>query len=141
MGKGRKNNSNVEILHSNPIGCLLLLEFSIYFQTSQYPKGLKKQGRINVFCSHSVNVTFISHKGKSCNYPMLLNVYACSVIQSCLTLWDPLDCSPPGSSVHGIFQARNLKWVAISLSRGSSQTEDLTHISCVFWIASEFFTY
>ena len=39
------------------------------------------------------------------------------VAQSCLTLYDPMDCSPPGSSVHGIFQARVLEWVAISFSR------------------------
>ena len=38
------------------------------------------------------------------------------VAQSCLTLCDPMDCSPPGSSVHGIFQARTLEWVAISFS-------------------------
>ena len=41
--------------------------------------------------------------------------------QSCPTLCDPLDCSPPGSSVHELFQARVLEWVAISFSRGSSQ--------------------
>ena len=40
--------------------------------------------------------------------------------QSCLTLCDPMDCSPPGSCVHGIPQARMLEWVAISYSRGSS---------------------
>ena len=43
--------------------------------------------------------------------------------QSCLTLRDPMDCSPPGSSVHGILQARILEWVAISFSRGSSRAE------------------
>ena len=42
------------------------------------------------------------------------------VTQSCPTLCDPVDCSPPGSSVHGILQARILEWVAISFSRGSS---------------------
>ena len=42
------------------------------------------------------------------------------IAQSCPTLCDPLDCSPPGSSVHGILQARILEWVAISFSRGSS---------------------
>ena len=42
------------------------------------------------------------------------------VTQSCLNLYDPMDCSPPGSSVHGIFQARILEWVAMSFSRGSS---------------------
>ena len=39
------------------------------------------------------------------------------VDQSCLTLCDPMDCSPPSSSVHGILQARTLEWAAISFSR------------------------
>ena len=47
------------------------------------------------------------------------------------TLCDPMDCSPPGSSVHGIFQARILEWVAISFSRGSSQPRDRTQVSCI----------
>ena len=59
------------------------------------------------------------------------------VAQSCLTLCDPVDCSPPGSSIHGILQARILEWVAISFSRGSSQPRDRTQVSC---IASGFFT-
>ena len=53
-------------------------------------------------------------------------VYSCEmrwhlvlVAQLCLTVCSPMDCSPPGSSVHGIFQARILEWVAISFSRGS----------------------
>ena len=46
------------------------------------------------------------------------------VTQSNLTLCDPLDCSLPGSSLHGIFQARILEWVAISFSRRSSQPRD-----------------
>ena len=45
------------------------------------------------------------------------------VAQSCLTFCDPMDCSPPGSSVHGIFQARILEWVVIPFSRGSSNPE------------------
>ena len=47
------------------------------------------------------------------------------VTQSCPTLCDPMDCSPPGSSVHGTFQARILEWVAISFSRGSSLPSEL----------------
>ena len=43
----------------------------------------------------------------------------CSIPRSCSTLWDPMDCSAPGSSAHGIFQPRILEWVAISSSRGS----------------------
>ena len=46
------------------------------------------------------------------------------------TLCDPMDCNPPGSSVHEIFQARVLEWVAISFSRGSSQPRDQTRVSC-----------
>ena len=44
----------------------------------------------------------------------------CVRTQLCPTLCDPLDCSPPGSSVHGVFQARILEWVASPFSRGSS---------------------
>ena len=49
--------------------------------------------------------------------------------QSYPTLCNPMDCSPPGSSVHGIFQARILEWIAISFSRGSSQPRDQTRVS------------
>ena len=50
--------------------------------------------------------------------------------QSCPTLYDPMSYSPPGSSVHGISQARILEWVGISFSRGSSWPRDQTCISC-----------
>ena len=53
------------------------------------------------------------------------------VAQSCPTLFDPMDCSPPGSSVHEIFQARILEWVAISFSRGSFQPRNWTRVSCI----------
>ena len=59
------------------------------------------------------------------------------VAQSCLTLCDPMDCSPPGSSVHGILQARILEWVAFSSSRASSLPRDTTKVS---YIAGRFFT-
>ena len=51
------------------------------------------------------------------------------VAQSCLTLCDPMDCSLPDSSVHGILQGRILEWVAISFSRGSSRSRDWTWVS------------
>ena len=53
------------------------------------------------------------------------------VAQSCPTLCDPMDCSLPGSSVHGIFQTRVLEWVAISFSKGSSLPRDPTQVSCI----------
>ena len=59
------------------------------------------------------------------------------VSQSCLTLWKPIKCSPVGSSVHGISQARILEWVAISFSRISPWRRDQTQVPC---IAGRFFT-
>ena len=56
---------------------------------------------------------------------------ACSVTQSCPTLWDPMDCSLPGSSVHGVFQARILEWVAMSPPRRPSQPRNRTCASCL----------
>ena len=50
-------------------------------------------------------------------------------LHSCSILCDPMDCSLPGSSVHGILQARILEWVAVPSSRGSSRTSDRTHVS------------
>ena len=58
------------------------------------------------------------------------------VTQSCLTLCDPMDYSPQGSSVHGILQARILEWVAFPFSRGSSPPRDRTWVS---GIAGRFF--
>src|SRR5574337_493665 len=61
----------------------------------------------------------------------------CFVTQLCPTLCNPMDCSPTGSSVHGISQARILEWVAISFSRGSSRPKDQTQVS---YIAGKLFT-
>ena len=71
-----------------------------------------------------------------------LNKYILVCVQSYFShewLCDPMDCSLPGSSVHGILQARILEWVAMPSSRGSFQTRDQTHVSCVSWIAGRFF--
>ena len=51
------------------------------------------------------------------------------VAQSCLTLCDPMDCSLPGSSIHGVFLARVLAWVAVAFSGGSSRPRDRTQVS------------
>ena len=53
----------------------------------------------------------------------------------CLTLCNPMDCTPPGSSVHEISQASTLAWVAMSFSRGSSRHRDRSQVSCISrWI-------
>ena len=51
------------------------------------------------------------------------------IAQSCPTLCNPMDYSPPGSAVYGILQARILEWVAVPFSRGSSKPRDLTQVS------------
>ena len=61
----------------------------------------------------------------------------CLVAKSCPTVCNPMDCSPPGSSIHGISQTRILEWIVISFSRGSFQSRDWTQVSC---IAGRFFT-
>ena len=56
-------------------------------------------------------------------------LYLCLVTQSCPPLYNPMDYSRPGASVHGILQARILEWVAMPSSRGSSQASDRTQVS------------
>ena len=60
-----------------------------------------------------------------------LGMCACPVTKSCLSLCDPMDCSPPGSSIQGTLQARTLEWVAMPSSRGSSPPMDQTRVSCI----------
>ena len=61
----------------------------------------------------------------------MYNLYLCEVAQSCMTLCDPTDCSLPGTSINGIFQATVLEWVATSFSWGSSQSRGQTQVSCI----------
>ena len=75
-----------------------------------------------------------AHTPRAWQHPWghLLSVRAQS-LKSCLTLCDTMDCSPRGSSVHGILQARILEWVTISFTRGSFQPRDR---HCVAYISS-----
>ena len=84
----------------------------------------KQNGKGNLQWGHSRHSQFY-HISRPCMHA------ACLVTQLCLTLCDPQDSSPPGSSVHGISQARILEWVAISFSRGSSLPRDQTSVSCI----------
>ena len=98
------------------------------------PPGQKKKKKI--ICHKKENKTKQQQQQKG-NSPLFVLSMKVKVIQSCLTLCDPMDCGLPGSPVHGIYQARILEWVAFPFSRGSSQSKDQTHISC---IAGGFFT-
>ena len=64
--------------------------------------------------------------------------HICSIVQRCLTLCNPMDGSPPGSSIHGIFPSENTGWAAISSSGGPSRPRDQTRVSHVSCIAGGF---
>ena len=66
---------------------------------------------------------------------ILMMFLLCSVAKSCLILCDHMDCSLPGSSVYGVFQAKILEQVTISHSRGSSQPRDRTFLWLLHWQA------
>ena len=71
------------------------------------------------------------HWKSHCAQLVITSSALCVHAQSHLTLCDPMDCSPPGSSIQWIFWAKILEWVAISYSKRSSQSRDWTHVSCV----------
>ena len=94
-------------------------------------------GRKNQYCEND-HITKCNLQNQCDPYQIINGIFhRVLVTQSCPTLCNPTDCSSPGSSVHEIFQARILEWVAISFSRGSSQPRDQTWVSC---IAGRFFT-
>ena len=92
------------------------------------------QGILRIFkLSHWLSGTVLSE------YFHVLNLRGLKVkvTQLCLSLFDPKDCSLPGSSVHGILQVRILEWVDVPFFRGSSQPRDQIQVS---YIAGGFFT-
>ena len=81
-------------------------------------------------------LNLVSCPPKTCHHHLcrrpIKAFYVCTKsLQSCPTLCDPMDYSPPDSSVHGILQARILEWVAMPSSRGSSRLRDRTHVSYI----------
>ena len=104
---------------------LLLYLLSITYEHSQAPEFSWASPLFSILIS--VNFSFWQHlKSENVSRSVISNSYC-----------DPMDCSPPGSSVHGILQARILEWAYISFSRGSSWPKDWTQLSC---LASKFFT-
>ena len=78
-----------------------------------------------------------SHVSSLERTPVIFDCVVFKLLQPCPTLCSPMDCSPPGSSVHGILLARILKWVAIPSSRESSQPRDRTQVSQVSCIGRQ----
>ena len=86
------------------------------------------------WCWYSTQISLLSSTAGQYCPPSAVKVL---VAQLCLTLCDPMDCSPPGSSAHGILQTGILEWVAFPFSKGSSRPRVWTSLSC---IADRFFT-
>ena len=114
------------------LGSTTLIGQKYYKQQQPVPLPSKKNP-----CKSSVFSTWRVQTTSALFYALL---HACVVAQSCPALSNPMDCSPPSSSVHGILQTRILEWVAIPSSRGSSRPRDWTHVSCVSCTAGGFFT-
>ena len=126
-------------------------KFDIYIYIFPILKwGKKKRKKIHVWIEKAFSVGFftwfysnvissVTSAAVSFDAKFTLNV--CVHAQSLnRVLCNPLDCSWPGSFIHGIFQAKLLEWVAIASSRGSSQPSNRFYISCVSCIAGRFFT-
>ena len=95
----------------------------------------KSRTRLSNFHSHQNQVLFLE---VSPNLPAQNLGYGKVLITPlCPTLCDPMDCSPPGSLIYGISQARILEWVAMPFSRGSSQLSDRTRISYISCIGGQ----
>ena len=84
---------------------------------------------LTIFCFYFFLLYIIVILFSHLSIYIYIYLYVREVAQSCPTLCDPMDCSLPGSSVHGIFQAIVLEWIAISFSNGSSQPRDRTRVS------------
>ena len=111
------------ITHQPP-ATLLLREFLLSHHTF-WNTWIKKWVGILALNLHRKESSCIKSKPRS------IHLFDLPFAQSCPTLCDPMDSSLPGSTVHGIFQARILEWAAISFSRGSSQPRARTRVSCI----------
>ena len=128
--------------------CVLCFCPSSELSAPLHSSALTSNNYISIF-SNSFLVLYYPHFCKvllHCNGSSVAwNTFPCTcvcakLLQSWQTLFDPLDCSLPGSSIHGILQARILEWVAMSSSWGSSRPRDRTWVSCISHIAGRFFT-
>ena len=116
--------------------CLYSLDFAESFQIIILQKSLQLNHQNGVLLPAgaltNTKYALLSKQFNSKCMSFLLS--SAKWIQWCPTLCDPMDCSPPGSSLHGAFQARILGWGDISFSRESSQPRNWTHISYISYI-------
>ena len=131
---------------------IILFAFAMCFYSASHPKveSISPPLEFPLWSSsnHEIRWAFksacvLGFASHCCSSVVLKTTLPCTCaksLQSCLTLCEPMDCSPPGSSVLGTLQARILEWVAMPSSRGSSWPRDRTHVSCISCTAGRFFT-
>ena len=105
---------------------------------NEFPKWHRKK-RVGGHCWEQISQTQMLKGAKQAKQMNKLGVKML-VTESCMTLCEPMDYSLPGSSVHGILQARILNWVAMFFSSGSSWPRNRNFISCISCVAGRFFT-
>ena len=127
-----------------PLGHHRFLCMTAFFTPGvfKHPQGVGMAQRVWEYSQSPVSVNCSLKTSRPCNLLSsslgICSYYYCGLVtQSCPTLCDPTNCSPSGSSIHGILQARILEWIAIPFSRGSSWPRDRSQVSC---IAGRFFT-
>ena len=123
----------MSIQHSLPLGSLRLVP--LLLDSGEQTANLRPTRQRGYLHSQKD-----SKRWESKIHKTVVTLVHAKLLQSCLTLCDPMDCSPPGPSVHGILQARILEWVAMPSSRGSSPPRDRTHIPYDSCIAGRLFT-
>ena len=108
--------------------------FSVVAPNHKWPGTMAGETEKLNILFHFITILKKSFKKKNCSILAVHNLATKQqgeCVLSCVWLCEPVNCSPPGSSVHGISQARILEWVAISFSRGSFWPRDRTHASCI----------
>ena len=111
-----------------PSGCLAHHQASSLLVLSSCPSGPVFQTKLS---SSLLCLLVFSTLLQPATMGVYYETWKMKVTQWCLILWDPMDCSLPGPSIHGILQARILKWVTFPFSRESSQPRDWTQVSCI----------
>jgi len=120
--------------NANTKECILWDSYEVQEHTKlSYRNRRYPSGSIMVWKLMSVILKLTEYSGRLELLPIfiLILIAHAKLLQLCPTLCNPVDCSPPGSSVHGLLQARIMEWVDFSFSRGSSQLRDQTHVSYV----------
>ena len=127
----------VHLYHFSRFNTCTML-YDIYFSLSDLASPCMTVSR-SIHVSENGKISFLFLKSPS-NIPLYICI-VCVRAQLCSILCDPMDCSWPGSSVHGIFQARILPQVAISFTRASSWPRDRSWVSCVSCIGRQMLFY